>query len=95
MDGDDVFDSVTWESPAVTGYDTSPYEEVDPLPPVTTSHNGPGFKQSLDADGPGPYEPKWEGFLMPTVTDPVRELEGTKDAYVSYRVEATVRPCPC
>ncbi|KAI0094292.1 lipid binding protein [Irpex rosettiformis] len=79
-DEDDVFDSVTWESPAPQAYDAG-----GPSAPL-----GPGFRQST-ADGEsehGPHDPKWEGYLITTVKDPVKELAETKDAYVSYLVTA-------
>ncbi|KAI0697537.1 lipid binding protein [Cytidiella melzeri] len=78
-DEDDVFDSVTWESPAQQVYDAGP-----------SVPSGPGFRQST-ADGDsehGPHDPKWEGYLITTVKDPVKELAETKDAYVSYLVTA-------
>ena len=81
-DEDDVFDSVTWESPAPQAYDAG-----GPSMP-----SGPGFRQST-ADGEserGPHDPKWEGYLITTVKDPVKELAETKDAYVSYLVAAKV-----
>lgn len=82
-DDDDVFDSVTWESPAQTqGYDAG-----GPSIPA-----GPGFRQST-AEGDsehGPNDPKWEGYLITVVKDPVKELAETKDAYVSYQVTAKV-----
>ena len=79
-DDEDVFDSVTWESPTNT---------------FTVEHSalsGPGFRQSTagDEDGRGPNDPKWEGYLITTVKDPVKELAETKDAYVSYLVSAKV-----
>ncbi|KAJ7293136.1 nexin sorting protein [Mycena rebaudengoi] len=74
-DDDDVFDSVTWESPSAPSYDTP-----------TESSSGPGFRQSTDTEGPN--DPKWEGYLITTVSDPVKELAETKDAYVSYLVAA-------
>ncbi|KAI0052525.1 lipid binding protein [Auriscalpium vulgare] len=80
-DEDDVFDSVTWESPAAQGYDT--HDDV------STSAR-PGFRQS-NAEGEeerGPHDPKWEGYLVTQVKDPVKELPDTKDAYVSYLVTA-------
>jgi sorting nexin-4 len=77
-DEEDVFDSVTWESPPQHRYDTQHH-----LP------SGPGFKQST-AEHEDPHEPKWEGFLIPSVKDPVKELAETKDAYVSYFVSAKV-----
>ena len=83
-DDDDVFDSVTWESeaPATQGYDAG-----GPSVP-----SGPGFRQSLDdaEPGQGPNDPKWEGYLITAVKDPVKELAETKDAYVSYLVTAKV-----
>ncbi|PFH54884.1 hypothetical protein AMATHDRAFT_72650 [Amanita thiersii Skay4041] len=72
-DDEDVFDSVTWESPSAPKYDST--------------HVGPGFKQST-AEHEDPHEPKWEGYLIPSVKDPVKELAETKDAYVSYLVSA-------
>lgn len=83
-DDEDVFDSVTWESPAAPTYD---FEEVAPT--------GPGFRQST-AESEGPHDPKWEGYLITSVKDPVKELAETKDAYVSYLVQAKVRfPAEC
>ena len=79
---EDVFDSVTWETPTANGY------EVE-TPRVSS---GPGYRQStVGADGGGPNEPKWEGFLITSVRDPLKELADTKDAYVSYLVTAEVR----
>lgn len=81
-DDDDVFDSVTWESPAApTGY-----AGVGP-----STMAGPGFRQSTSEDADqGPHDPKWEGYLITSVKDPVKELAETKDAYVSYLVTAKV-----
>ncbi|KAG9314040.1 hypothetical protein JVU11DRAFT_4819 [Chiua virens] len=78
-DDEDVFDSVTWES-ASAPYDVDP--RVHPV--------GPGFKQSTAGieEQRGPHDPKWEGFLVTMVKDPVKELADTKDAYVSYLVTA-------
>ncbi|KAI0931704.1 hypothetical protein AcW2_000537 [Taiwanofungus camphoratus] len=77
-DNEDVFDSVTWESP--------PTYESD----GAAVSSGPGFRQSTSEseDGRGPYDPKWEGYLITSVKDPVKELAETKDAYVSYLVSA-------
>jgi sorting nexin-4 len=80
-DDDDVFDSVTWESPTSASYDNGHY----------AAHTGPGFRQSADTDAPGPHQPKWEGYLITSVKDPVKELAETKDAYVSYLVSAKVQ----
>ena len=86
-DEEDVFDSVTWESPA-------PPATYDGPPGGLT---GPGFRQSTSEseDGRGPLDPKWEGYLITTVKDPVKELAETKDAYVSYLVTAKVSSALC
>ncbi|KAG5644625.1 hypothetical protein DXG03_008103 [Asterophora parasitica] len=77
-DDEDVFDSVTWENEARTPvYDT---DDVQP--------SGPGFRQSTTDANEGPHDPKWEGYLITSVKDPVKELAETKDAYVSYLVQA-------
>ncbi|KAI0719949.1 hypothetical protein C8T65DRAFT_568421 [Cerioporus squamosus] len=79
-DDEDVFDSVTWESPPIP----TTYEGTSAAP------SGPGFRQSTSEseDGRGPNDPKWEGYLITSVKDPVKELAETKDAYVSYLVSA-------
>src|ERR1700676_5053976 len=81
-DDDDVFDSVTWESPNTTAYDIE----------QNFAAKGPGFRQSTadSEEGRGPHDPKWEGYLITSVKDPVKELAETKDAYVSYLVSAKV-----
>ena len=83
-DDEDVFDSVTWETPARNPYDAVAAEAAMPA--------RPGFRQS-NAEGEderGPHEPKWEGYLITQVKDPQKELAETKDAYVSYLVTAKV-----
>ena len=81
-DDDDVFDSVTWETPPAPSLDAP-------------TSSGPGFRQStVDSEDRGPHDPKWEGYLVTSVHDPVKELAETKDAYVSYLVSAKVRPRP-
>lgn len=80
---EDVFDSVTWESPS------APQDVGGRVAP-----SGPGYRQASTAESEedrGPYDPKWEGFLITSVKDPVKELAETKDAYVSYLVTAKVR----
>ncbi|KAI5117074.1 hypothetical protein M0805_007951 [Coniferiporia weirii] len=80
-DDEDVFESVAWETPSA-GYTTA----------ETPTPAGPGFKQSTDpedtAEERGPHDPKWEGYLITSVQDPIKELAETKDAYVSYLVSA-------
>jgi sorting nexin-4 len=77
---EDVFDSVTWESPSAP-----PYDNNDGNPP-----SRPGFIQSTVESNDDPLQPKWEGYLITSVRDPVKELAETKDAYVSYLVSAKV-----
>lgn len=93
---DDVFDSVTWETPASEPvrdpYDpqfqpsSAPASSSTPVAP-----SGPGYRQSVDSAGDADAStPKWEGYLLVQVKDPVKELDGTKDVYISYLVEARV-----
>lgn len=78
---EDIFDSVTWETPAANGYDIE-------NPPASS---GPGYRQSTAGmDSGGLNAPKWEGYLITSVRDPLKELADTKDAYVSYLVTAEV-----
>ncbi|KAF8274127.1 lipid binding protein [Lactarius quietus] len=79
-DTEDVFDSVTWESPADNGYTAV----------NTSASTRPGFRQSVEEgeEDRGPHDPKWYGYLVTQVKDPVKELAETKDAYVSYLVTA-------
>ena len=79
-DEEDVFESVAWETPSA-GYTAANISA------------GPGFKQSTEEDSSderGPHDPKWEGYLITSVQDPMKELAETKDAYVSYLVSAKV-----
>ena len=79
-DDEDVFDSVTWETPSASNYDTD----------IAIISTGPGFRQSTSETNEDPHQPKWEGYLITSVKDPVKELADTKDAYVSYLVSAKV-----
>ncbi|KAF8313840.1 lipid binding protein [Clavulina sp. PMI_390] len=84
MSNDEVFDSVLWDTPTTSaggGYDASRAQ-----PSYTTPSSGPlGYRQdSTSTTDNG--QPKWEGYLEVEVKDPVKELEHTKDAYVSYLV---------
>ncbi|KAG8818262.1 intercellular trafficking and secretion [Serendipita sp. 399] len=82
MEHDDVFDSVTWETPSASnGYDVFSTDRDQPT-------QRPGYMNINSEDGTAPNEPKWEGYLIATVKDPVKELDGTKDVYVSYLVAA-------
>ena len=86
---EDVFESVAWDTPTA-GYETALQGE-----PSSTPTPRPGFKQSTteSVDERGPHDPKWEGYLITSVRDPVKELAETKDAYVSYLVSAKVDHC--
>ena len=79
-DNEDVFDSVTWETPTGGGAVYNP------------PSSGPGFRQSTSdsVEERRPHDPKWEGYLITSVKDPVKELAETKDTYVSYLVSAKV-----
>lgn len=81
-DPEDIFDSVTWDSPADHGYPTA----------SASVSSRPGFKQSIEEgdENRGPHDPKWYGYLITQVKDPVKELAETKDAYVSYLVTGKV-----
>ncbi|KAG8803968.1 intercellular trafficking and secretion [Serendipita sp. 398] len=82
MDPDDVFDSVTWETPSASnGYEGFSTDREQPT-------QRPGYMNINSEDGAATNEPKWEGYLIATVKDPVKELDGTKDVYVSYLVAA-------
>lgn len=81
MADNDVFDSVQWDSDAHT-----PPTMVDY--PASSGSAGPGYVVSQEEGDPAAV--KWKGYLTPTVGDPIKELEGTKDMYVSYRVSAKV-----
>jgi hypothetical protein len=99
MEADDVFDSVTWETPTVSnGYDTGFVDATEDAglggagaAAAVSSGKGPGFRHLQDEGGPAPHEPKWEGYLIATVKEPIKELDGTKDVFVSYQVQAKVR----
>jgi sorting nexin-4 len=80
---DDVFDSVTWETPSAGAYEPS-FVEAESAP------TGPGFRREGGDRVVGSSEPKWEGYLLVQVKDPIKELEGTKDMYISYLVTAQV-----
>lgn len=82
MSNSDVFDSVVWDTTSPTGYDPT----VTPSRRAESSYR-PGYRQESIAS----HDPKWEGYLDVEVKDPVKELEHTKDAYVSYLVVGRVR----
>ncbi|KAG9124530.1 intercellular trafficking and secretion [Ceratobasidium sp. 392] len=94
---EDVFDSVTWETPGSTEPVRDPYDPnfqpsatpVSPPAPTPLSSGGPGYRQSVDSAGDADAStPKWGGYLLVQVKDPIKELDGTKDVYISYLVEA-------
>lgn len=82
---EEIFDSVTWETPSAPPYETD-------APPKSS---GPGYRQSNaeGSDASSPQDPKWEGYLIASIKDPIKELPDTKDSYVSYLVVAEVSGC--
>jgi hypothetical protein len=94
---EDVFDSVTWETPASEPvrdpYDPNFQPSSTPASASTpVAPSGPGYRQSVDSvDDADASTPKWSGYLLVQVKDPIKELDGTKDVYISYHVEARVR----
>jgi sorting nexin-4 len=95
---EDVFDSVTWDTqasePVRDPYDPEFQTEtaVSPIQtPIASSASGPGYRQSMDSTGDADAStPKWNGYLLVQVKDPLKELDGTKDVFISYKVEARV-----
>lgn len=95
---DEVFDSVMWDTPNTGGggYDASGDTDNERV-----ARPGPGYRQ--EPAQPSSDEPRWEGYLDVEVKDPVKELELTKDAYVSYLVvgrvslfqSSVISPCAC
>jgi len=71
----------------------------EPLHPLSLAA-GPATGRSGDStsdsvEPPRPHDPKWEGYLITSLKDPVKELAETKDAYVSYLVSAKVCLLSC
>jgi sorting nexin-4 len=83
MSNSEVFDSVVWDTASPSSHDAviSPSSRAE-------SSSRPGYRQE---PMPSSQDPKWEGYLDVEVKDPVKELEHTKDAYVSYLVVGRVR----
>ncbi|KAF8320548.1 lipid binding protein [Cantharellus anzutake] len=83
----EIFDSVTWDTPSDGGFGGHDLHG-DHIPETST---GPGYLQASDPRQAPPVEgePKWEGYLDVELKDPVKELDGTKDAYISYLVCAS------
>lgn len=92
MADDDTFDSVQWNQEdddhlnAIMGGDGmngGPSSQAIAGPSSEPLQAGPNA-DNIDLAGVG------RGRLETTVSDPVTENEGTKDAYVSYRVTTDV-----
>ena len=83
MSQSEVFDSVLWDTPPASGYDASGSQ-----PGRAETSSAPGYRQEYVPTSND--IPKWEGYLDVEVKDPVKELENTKDAYVSYLVVGRV-----
>jgi sorting nexin-4 len=82
---DEVFDSITWETSSTAHRTSLPQEQ----------HQRLEYDLLSATETDDPYSPKWEGFLVPSVRDPVKELPDTRDAYVSYLVSAKVSKKLC
>jgi hypothetical protein len=79
---DDLFSSVAWETtaPARDALQTSPSPPPDDDTEQHPSTSTPASKPAASASA----------RLCVSVSDPVKQLEGTKDAFVSYRVHGQV-----
>lgn len=103
MDDNVGFDSVQWErerdgQPPEESPSTSGFPAQNSLPDRSTSHPRCGSNSSepqagdnadaVDLAGIGP-----DGHLECTVDTPLKENDGTKDAYVSYLITTHVC-CP-
>ncbi|SRR5258708_6963439 len=81
----EIFDSVTWDTPNDGGLHPHAGHISENLP-------GPGYRQTGDSgQALTGGEPRWEGYLDVELKDPIKELDGTKDAYISYLVRGRVR----
>ena len=79
---DEIFDSITWETSSTMH-----------RPPLQQGlHQGvvEYDPHSTVSEPDDPLAPRWEGYLLPSVRDPVKELPDTRDTYVSYLVSAKV-----
>jgi sorting nexin-4 len=101
MDHDDSFANVSWQSdpnaPPTTNLSRSAISpRMEPQEAQNGKRRGSGGQlghNALDLDLAG----VGEGVLECTVTSPIKENDGSKDAYVSYLVTTNVCPltlCP-
>ena len=101
MDDTGGFDSVQWERdrdgrPSEDSGSTSGFPTQSALPDRSVTHGRSGSipdepqagenADAVDLAGIGP-----EGILECTVDTPLKENDGTKDAYVSYLISTHVR----
>lgn len=105
---EDTFSSVAWDTPPIdrnsnpdttTPYhypseDQSSTEHPQPYPqsPVHDHERSSLTRRRSTGELGSSETPAREGYLDVQVKQPVRELEGTKDTFVSYLVIAKVRP---
>ncbi|EJT99949.1 hypothetical protein DACRYDRAFT_95772 [Dacryopinax primogenitus] len=89
MEADSDFQSVHWDNtPGVEADAQLGFSSTHTFKPTTAV--SPGFRTDYEhtADDADPTVPKWDGYLVVQVLDPVKELEGTKDMYISYAVKS-------
>ncbi|SNX85822.1 related to SNX4 - Sorting NeXin [Melanopsichium pennsylvanicum] len=87
----DTFTSVTWENRDITTPNSQPVFSTTPsfssnnaiAGPSTTPSNGLARETNDD-----PTSLTWSGYLMVHVLEPRKELEGQKDAFISYGIRA-------
>lgn len=84
---EEIFDSITWESP-------STLQRAPSLSFPRDQQRLSAINTTISESTHDPSSPKWEGFLIPSVRDPVKELPDTRDVYVSYLVSVKVRAIP-
>lgn len=98
-DHDEGFDSVQWprepEQPESDSHIQSPFSPSTSLPDRTNSQRRSGSQTNEpqageDADGVDLAGIGADGILECTVDTPMKENDGTKDAYVSYLVTTHV-----
>jgi sorting nexin-4 len=93
MDHDDSFANISWQSdpsahPTVSDTTSPKMEAQEAENGVRHNSGGQLGNNALDLDLAG----VGEGVLECTVTSPIKENDGSKDAYVSYLVTTNVCP---
>lgn len=93
---EDTFTSVTWENrDAATGsqpvFSTMPSSSTNAAAGPSTTSASSAAAGGLARDpfaSDDPSELTWAGYLMVQVLEPRKELEGQKDAFISYGIRA-------